>query len=133
MGLEAYLNKRLLIADDLPNMRADLVKILTSLGFTHIKEVVDGKAAWEELRLEAQYGKPYEIIFSDINMPFMNGIALLKALRGLDSYKKTPIFIVSTETEKDVIVNAIIHGATDYIIKPYSPDIVKEKIMTRLK
>jgi two-component system chemotaxis response regulator CheY len=133
MGIENHLNKRVLIADDLPNMRADLQKILKSLGFTNIKEVNDGKAAWDELRLEAQYGKPYEIIFSDINMPQMNGLALLKALRGTDSYKKAPIFIVSTENEKEIILKAILDGATDYIIKPYDPNVVKEKILSRLK
>ncbi len=133
MGIENYLNKRVLIADDLPNMRADLLKILKELGFTNIKEVNDGKAAWDELRLEAQYGKPYDIVFSDINMPQMNGLALLKSLRGTDSYKKIPIFIVSTENEKEVIVKAIIDGATDYILKPYEPKTVKEKLTQRLK
>lgn len=133
MGIESYLNKRVMIADDLPNMRADLRKILTELGFTNIKEVQDGKAAWDELRAEAQYGKPYEIIFSDINMPQMNGLYLLKNLRGTDSYKKTPIFIVSTVNEKDVILKAILDGATDYILKPYNEQIVKEKLISRLK
>ncbi|MDO9181824.1 MAG: response regulator [Bacteriovorax sp.] len=133
MGIEAYLDKRVMIADDLPNMREDLVKILTNLGFTNIKEMPDGKAALAELKSEAQLGNPYDIIFSDINMPFMNGLDLLKALRFLDSYKKTPIFIVSTENEKDIIVKAILGGATDYIIKPYKADVVKEKILMRLK
>ncbi|MDD4976066.1 MAG: response regulator [Bacteriovorax sp.] len=133
MGIEEYLNKSVLIADDLANMREDLIKILRSLGFTKIKEVHDGKAAWDELRLGAHYEEPYEIIFLDINMPRMNGLSLLKALREIDFYKKTPIFIVSTENEKDVILRAIIYGATDYILKPYSVNIVKEKILTRLK
>lgn len=133
MGIEAHIHKRVLIADDLPNMRADLVKILTGLGFTHIKEANDGKAAWDELRTEANYGKPYEIIFTDINMPLMNGLVLLKGLRSIDAYKLTPIFVVSTENEKSIIVKAIVDGATDYIIKPYNTDVVKEKLKTRLK
>lgn len=133
MGLEAYFDKPVLIADDLANMRADLVKILKALGFTNIKEVQDGMEAWDELRSEAQYGTPYEIIFTDINMPQMDGIALLKALRFLEAYKTTPIFIVSTENEKNTILKAILEGATDYIIKPYRPDIVREKIMKKLK
>jgi len=132
MGAELFLNKRVMIADDLPNMRADLSKILKEMGFTNLKEVQDGKAAWEELRLEASYGKPYDIIFSDINMPQMNGLLLLKTLREVESYKKTPIFIVSTVNEKDVIIRAILGGATDYILKPYHPDVVKEKILSRL-
>jgi two-component system chemotaxis response regulator CheY len=133
MGLEAYFDKPVLVADDLSNMRTDLVKILKALGFTNIKEVQDGMEAWDELRSEAQYGVPYEIIFTDINMPQMDGIALLKALRFLDAYKTTPIFIVSTETEKNTILKAILEGATDYIIKPYRPEVVREKIMKKLK
>lgn len=132
MGIEKYLDEPILIADDLANMRADLVKILRTLGFTNIKEAKDGMEALDELRAEAQYGNPYKVIFSDINMPQMDGIALLKALRFLDSYKKTPIFIVSTENEKGTILKAILEGATDYIIKPYKEEVVREKIMKKL-
>ena len=133
MGMEAYFNKRVMIADDLKNMRDDLNKILKNLGFTNINEKPDGKTALDELKYEAQVGNPYGVIFSDINMPQINGITLLKTIRLLDSYKKTPFFIVSTVTEKDTIVQAILGGATDYIIKPYSADVVKEKLATRLK
>lgn len=133
MGIEAHLHKRVLIADDLPNMRADLLRILKELGFTNVKEVEDGKAAYDVLIVEAQNSRPFEIVFSDINMPHMNGLELLKKARAMDVYKKIPFFIVSTENEKDIIVKAILDGATDYIIKPYSPTVVKEKILTRLK
>jgi len=133
MGLEDYLAKRVMVVDDLPNIRTDLIKILNSLGFTNIKEMPDGKAALDELVLKASEGKPYEIIFSDINMPIMGGLALLKALRATTVYKKTPIFMVSTENEKDIILTAVIEGATDYIIKPYSAEVVKQKITMRLK
>lgn len=133
MGLEDYLAKRVMVVDDLPNIRTDLIKILNSLGFTNIKEMPDGKAALDELVLKASEGKPYEIIFSDINMPIMGGLALLKALRATTVYKKTPIFMVSTENEKDIILTAVIEGATDYIIKPYSAEVVKQKVTMRLK
>jgi two-component system chemotaxis response regulator CheY len=133
MGIATHLNDRIMIVDDLPNMRADLVKILTDMGFTNMKEMPDGKAAFEELKREAQAGKASALLFVDINMPFMNGIDLLKALRFMDSYKKTPVFIVSTENEKDIIINAILNGATDYIIKPYNPAIVKDKLLTLFK
>ncbi len=133
MGLETYLAKKVMVIDDLPNIRTDLIKILNGLGFSNIKEMPDGKAALDELTASANEGKPYEIIFSDINMPVMNGLQLLKALRATAVYKKVPIFMVSTENEKDVILTAVIEGATDYIIKPYSADVVKQKISLRLK
>ena len=71
MGLEDYLAKRVMVVDDLPSIRTDLINILNSLGFTNIKEMPDGKAALDELVLKASEGKPYEIIFSDINMPII--------------------------------------------------------------
>jgi two-component system chemotaxis response regulator CheY len=122
-----------MVADDLPNMRADLTNILRAIGFTNIKEVSDGRSALDELRSQAQYGDPYAIVFTDINMPRMNGLALLKSLRTSETYQKTPIFMVSTENEKEIILKAIIDGATDYIIKPFSPEIVREKLLTRIK
>ena len=133
MGIEKYLNKKIMVVDDLVNMRLDLIKILKDLGFTNIKEMADGKLAWDELKLEAQYGNPYEIIFTDINMPIMNGLELLKAMRGMNSYKKTPIFIVSTENEKNIIIGAVLEGATDYILKPYNSKVIVEKLVLRLK
>lgn len=126
------LDSKILIVDDLPSMRSDLVRILTELGFFNMKQCEDGKQAWDHLRAEAINDNIYDIIFSDINMPQMDGITLLKHLRSVESYKKTPIFIVSTENEKSTIVQAIMSGATDYIIKPYDPLVVKEKVMGKL-
>jgi two-component system chemotaxis response regulator CheY len=125
-------DSKILIVDDLPSMRADLVRILTELGFSNLKQSEDGRQALDHVKSEAANGSFYEIVFSDINMPEMDGITLLKNLRGLEGYKKTPIFIVSTENEKTTIVQAIMSGATDYIIKPYDPLVVKEKVLVKL-
>jgi two-component system chemotaxis response regulator CheY len=65
-------------------------------------------------------------------MPVMDGITLLKNLRSMDSYKKTPIFMVSTENEKDIIIKSILNGATDYILKPYDINLVNKKLITVL-
>lgn len=126
------LDSKILIVDDLPSMRSDLVRILTELGFQNMKQCEDGKQAWDHVRAEALNDNHYDIIFSDINMPEMDGLTLLKHLRSVMAYKKTPIFIVSTENEKSTIINAIMSGATDYIIKPYDPVIVKEKVLVKL-
>jgi two-component system chemotaxis response regulator CheY len=125
-------DSKILIVDDLASMRLDLVRILTELGFQNMKQCEDGKQAWDHVRAEALNDNIYDIVFSDINMPNMDGITLLKHLRNVELYKKTPIFIVSTENEKSTIVQAIMSGATDYIIKPYDPVIVKEKVMDKL-
>jgi len=126
------LKKKILIVDDIKSMRADLIKILIDLGYSNFKECADGQEAWDDLCLEAQYGNPYQIIFSDINMPIMNGINLLKKVRNTTIYKTTPIFMVSTENEKDIVIKAILEGATDYILKPYNPITVKDKLTKSL-
>ena len=123
---------KILIVDDIKSMRANLIKILIDLGYSNFTECADGQKAWDELCVEAQYGNPYQIIFSDINMPIMNGINLLKKVRNLTIYKTTPIFMVSTENEKDIVIKAILEGATDYIIKPFNPIIVKDKLTKSL-
>ena len=125
-------DSKILIVDDLSSMRADLVRILTELGFSNLKQCEDGRQDLDHVKAEAINGKFYEIVFSDINMPEMDGITLLKNLRGIANYKKTPIFIVSTENEKATILSAIMSGATDYIIKPYDPLVVKEKVLIKL-
>ena len=132
MGEVDNLKKKILIVDDIKSMRSDLMKILINLGYSNFKECSDGQEAWDDLSLEAQYGNPYQIIFSDINMPVMNGINLLKKIRNTTIYKTTPIFMVSTENEKDIVIKAILEGATDYILKPYNPITVKDKLAKSL-
>ena len=127
-----FFNKKIMIVDDLKSMRSDLIKILQNIGYSNFKECSDGKEAWDDMCMEAQYGNPYQIIFSDINMPIMNGLALLKKLRNTNIYKTTPIFMVSTENEKDVVIKAILEGATDYILKPYNPITVHDKLVKSL-
>lgn len=126
------LNSRIMIVDDMQSLREDLHRILIELGFSNIRQCEDGKQAWDVLRAEALNDNPFQIVFSDINMPVMGGLALLKNLRGVESYKKIPIFMVSTENEKTTIVQAIMLGASDYIIKPYDPAVVKDKVLAKL-
>lgn len=111
--------KKVLIVDDLASLRTDLRKILEGMGFRNITEMPDGHDAYINVLEEMKQFSTYDIVFSDINMPKMNGLTLLKHLRALENYKKIPIFIISTETEKDTVINAIMSGASDYIIKPY--------------
>jgi two-component system chemotaxis response regulator CheY len=132
MEIGNFALKRIMIVDDSKSMRQDLIRIMSSLGFKNIVEMENGKEAWDRLRLEAQYKNPFEVIITDINMPVMNGIMLLKNLRGITSYSNTPIFIVSTETELSIVLKAIHEGASDYILKPYDEVLVKHKILSFL-
>jgi two-component system chemotaxis response regulator CheY len=127
-----YLDKKVLVVEDSPSMKEALLKILNTIGFKNITTTNNGKEAYDELCLKARLDDPYEVIFSDINMPIMNGLTLLRHTRELNMYSKTPFFIVSTENEKDTVMQAILGGATDYILKPYSPNLVLDKLKKKL-
>ena len=120
---------RVFIVDDVESIRTDLKNILKEIGFLNIREAEDGKTALEDLKVHAMLGEPYDLIFLDINMPEINGIQLLKMLRSMNVYSKIPVFIISTENNKDSVVKAISNGATNYILKPYSPRVVAEKVL----
>jgi two-component system chemotaxis response regulator CheY len=129
----SVIDKKVLIAEDSPSMRAELVGILKKLNFFEIFEAPNGVEAREELLKQAKWGKPYDLIFLDINMPKMNGIQLLKEIRALATYKTTTILIVSAINEKETIIKAIVAGATDYMIKPYDASYIREKLIKHLK
>ena len=106
MSTKECFSKKILVADDLPAARADLVQILKDIGFTNIDEANDGKDAWEKLKDQAFFGDPYDLLITDIYMPFINGVQLLKKARAVDIYKKIPIVLISTENEKGRILTS---------------------------
>lgn len=132
MASKDHFSKKILVADDLLATRNDLVKILKDIGFANVDEAVDGKQAWEKLSDQAFYGDPYDFIITDIHMPHLTGLALLAKARGTKVYNKTPIVMVSTENEKDIIISAISQGATSYFLKPFDPILVKERLLSIL-
>ena len=130
--LKDFFEYKILIVDDLASMRENLNSVLRELGFKHTQDTSDGREGMEQAVDKARFDVPYDLIFVDIHMPVMDGITLLKNLRSMDSYKKTPIFMVSTENEKDIIIKSILNGATDYILKPYDINLVNKKLITVL-
>lgn len=130
--LDLIQSSRVMVVDDLHSIRADLVRILTELGFTQITECADGLKAWEVIREEATYGKPFNLMFLDIMMPGLNGVTLLRSVRQMTVYKKIPIFMVTTENEKETIIKCVSYGASDYVLKPYHSKTIKEKVLAKL-
>ncbi len=128
-----FTERRTLVVDDIASVREALSGCLRKLGFSKINSAFDGKDAWEKLKEKADAGEPYELIFSDINMPHCHGIDLVKLIRSSDVYAETPIIMVSTENEVGIIMDAIEAGADNYILKPFTPDTVKAKIVETAK
>lgn len=119
--------KRVLIVDDVNTYRVALSSFLEKLGFEKIDLAEDGKQALGMLN-DALASEPYGLVFSDINMPEMNGIELVKNIKASDTLKATPVVMVSTENESTMVLDAISLGAANYIIKPFSADVLIQKL-----
>ncbi len=122
---------RFIVIDDFSTMRKIVKKNLLEMGFLNVQEAEDGQIAWDYLQKAKVEGKPFHFIVSDWNMPNMQGIELLKLCRGDDAYARTPFVMVTAEGEQKQIIEALKSGCTDYIVKPYAPNIIKEK-MTKI-
>lgn len=106
----------ILAVDDSASMRQMVSFTLQNAGFDVI-EACDGKEAFETAQ-----GKSVDLVLSDVNMPVMDGITLIKNLRELDGYKYTPILMLTTESSGDKKSEGKAAGATGWIVKPFNPD-----------
>jgi two-component system, chemotaxis family, chemotaxis protein CheY len=114
---------KILLVDDFATMRRVIRGLLKQIGYENIIEADDGVSALRILKAQK-----IDIIISDWNMPNMTGIELLKAVRGDDSIGKTPFLMVTAESLQDNVVQAVKAGVSNYIVKPFSAEILNEKI-----
>jgi two-component system chemotaxis response regulator CheY len=119
---------RFLIVDDFSTMRRIVRNLLKEIGFGNAEEAEDGVAALNLLRA----GK-FDFIVSDINMPNMDGFALLKSVRADENLKGIPFLMVTAEAKKEDIVNAAQNGANGYIVKPFTKATLEEKVHKIMK
>ena len=119
---------RFLVVDDFEMTRFMLRNCLTEMGYSQIDEAEDGLQAKAMLQKAQAEGKPYAIVFSDLNMPNMDGIGLLKFCRSDDKLKSTPFIMITAEAARDQVVLVLKSGANDYIPKPFSQSTLEKKI-----
>ncbi len=115
---------KILIVDDQGSMRKALAKIMQELGVNDIVEADDGDTALPKLKEEK-----IDAIISDMHMDRMSGIELLKAVRNDPDLKKIPFIIATTENVKKTVIAAVKLGVTDYFLKPYTTEIIKDKLI----
>ena len=115
---------RVLVVDDSSTMRRILINCLAKIKVTDVAQAGDGT---EALTVLAAQG-PFDLMLTDWNMPQMTGIDLLKAVKADPKLTAMPVVIVTTEAEKERIVEAIKCGAANYIVKPFTPETLYEKI-----
>lgn len=114
-----------MILDDMLTMRKIVMKTLKEIGFTDVKEGEDGKKGWEMLTAA---NPPFQLVISDWNMPNFTGLDLLKAVRAHNDFAKLPFVLLTAEAEAHQVKEAMLAGVTNYIIKPFTPDTLKQKL-----
>jgi two-component system chemotaxis response regulator CheY len=119
---------KIITVDDSSTMRRIIKNTLKRIGYGEdILEAGDGKEALEVLE-KNEVG----LIITDWNMPVMDGLTFVKTIRSNSKYDDTPIIMVTTEAAKEDIITALKAGVNNYIVKPFTPDVLKEKIETVL-
>lgn len=113
---------KFLVVDDSATMRRILVNSLQRIGFAECVEAEDGRDALEK------FDAGISFVITDWNMPTMSGLAFTHALRATEHGKTVPILMVTSRGDRDDIVRAIDAGVNHYLVKPFTPQVLKEKI-----
>jgi two-component system chemotaxis response regulator CheY len=121
-------NMKMIVIDDLMTMRKITTRMLKDIGFKNIVEADDGQSGWQMIEDAAKEGKPFEFIISDSNMPKMNGLDLLIKIRKTEVISTTPFLMVTAEPEQSSIVKIVQAGVSSFVVKPFTPAVLKEKI-----
>ena len=119
----ADLNMKILVVDYFSTMRRIVKNLLKQIGYVNIEEAEDGALAYAKLK-----GGEFGFIVSDWNMPNMDGLDLLKKVRSDPELKDIPVLMVTAEAEKEKVITAIQAGVNNYIVKPFTGEVLKEKM-----
>lgn len=118
---------RVIVIDDMAAMRHVMINMLRHVGFDHVDEAVDGLQGLQMLK-----NLDYDLVITDLNMPKMDGLQLLKAIRQDDNLQHLPVVIVTCENDKQKVQQALLEKVNGFIIKPFNMNTL-EKQLTRLK
>lgn len=114
---------KILAVDDSPTMRRIIVNTLKRAGFNEVAEASDGKDALAKLKTEK-----FDFVITDWNMPEMDGLTFVTSIRSDPDLKALPVLMVTTRSVKEDIMQAIKAGVNNYIVKPFTPETIAEKI-----
>jgi two-component system chemotaxis response regulator CheY len=114
-----------MVVDDSSTMRRIIKNTLNRLGYKDLLEAADGAEAWE---LMQQHKDEVGVLITDWNMPNMNGLELVKKVRSQPEFEDIPIIMVTTEGGKAEVITALKAGVNNYIVKPFTPQVLKEKL-----
>ncbi len=113
---------KFLVVDDSATMRRIVINSLQRIGFTDTVEAGDGQEAL------AKFDSTIQFVITDWNMPNMSGTEFTKVLRSRDDGRHVPVLMVTARSVKEDILTAMEAGVNNYIVKPFTPAVLKEKI-----
>lgn len=116
-------NMKILVVDDMSTMRRIVKNIMKQLGFANVEEAENGQDALDKLKVDT-----FGFVISDWNMPVMTGIQLLRAIRADENLKAIPVLMVTAEAQKENLIEAIQAGVSNYIVKPFTAEVLQEKM-----
>ena len=114
---------KVLVVDDMSTMRRILKNVLKQIGFSDLTEAENGQDALTKLKA-GEFG----LVVSDWNMPVMQGIELLRAVRADPELKHLPFLMVTAEAQKENIIEAVQAGVSNYVVKPFTAEALQEKL-----
>lgn len=114
---------KFLVVDDSPTMRRIVINALKSFGYNDVIEAADGELAVDQLNAEK-----VDFVITDWNMPNMTGLELTQYIRGNEKFKSIPILMVTTRGLKADIIEALKARVNNYVVKPFTPQVLKEKM-----
>lgn len=119
---------RILIIDDMRSIRELVKNSLSAMGFNNIQVAEDGSEGLKLLTESENAGKGFQLVISDWNMPKMNGLELLKQVRGTAEWKNLPFILLTSESEREQVTEAVLAGVSQYVVKPFSTKAFTEKL-----
>ena len=114
---------KVLIVDDQMSVRQFTRMTLEKMGIRLIHEAENGQDA-----LQKAIGQPLDLIISDFNMPEMDGLALLRAVRGHQAIRKLPFILLTGRGDRELVVKAAQAGVNNYLVKPFNDVILRQKM-----
>jgi len=115
---------KVLVVDDMSTMRRIVKNVLKQIGFSDMVEAENGQDALNKLRAGGDFG----LVVSDWNMPVMQGIDLLRAVRSDAELKHLPFLMVTAEAQKENIIEAVQAGVSNYVVKPFTAEALQGKL-----
>ncbi len=121
--MKKYAKKSILVAEDHPDGRKLVVRLLEKLGVTNVVAVPNGQEAHEQLQ-----GQAFDLLMADWHMPQLDGMGLLKTVKANPSLKSMKVLMVTADDDQQHILEAILAGADGYLVKPVTQERLQQKL-----